>query len=130
MNNIAKDFKAFLLQGDLITLAVAFVIGGAFATLVAAFVKDWITPLLGAIFGGNGPFGDLHFTLNGSVFRYGEFIDALIVFIAIAFAIFFFVVRPYQVYQARRKAGVEEDVVLTTEEQLLTEIRDLLKSRA
>ena len=123
-----EEFKAFLLQGNLVIVAVAFVIGLAFAALVTAFVADWVTPIIGAIFGGNGPFGDLTFTIHNSVFRYGDFIDALITFIAIALAVFFFVVKPYQSYMARKEpAG--DTVVLTPDQQLLTEIRDLLKER-
>jgi large conductance mechanosensitive channel len=120
--------QAFLLQGNLVILAVAFVIGLAFAALVTAFVADWVTPIIGAIFGGNGPFGDLSFTIHNSVFRYGDFIDAMITFIAIALAVFFFVVKPYQAYMARKQPA-DGSVVLTPDQQLLTEIRDLLKER-
>jgi large conductance mechanosensitive channel len=124
-----EEFKAFLLQGNLVILAVAFVIGLAFAALVTAFVTDWVTPIIGAIFGGQGPFDDLSFTIHNSVFHYGHFIDALITFAAIALAIFFFVVKPYQAYMARRDPA-DESVTLTPDQQLLTEIRDLLKGRA
>jgi len=123
-----EEFKAFLLQGNLVILAVAFVIGLAFAALVTAFVTDWVPPIIGAIFGGQGPFDDLSFTIHNSVFHYGHFIDALITFVAIAMAVFFFVVKPYQAYMAR-KAPADESVAITPEQQLLTEIRDLLKER-
>ncbi len=123
-----NEFKTFLMQGNLVLLAVAFVIGTAFAALVGAFVTDWVTPIIGAIFGGKGPFAELNFKANGSVFTYGHFIDALITFVAIALAVFFFVVKPYQAYMARRRPA-EEAVELTPEQQLLTEIRDLLKQR-
>ena len=123
-----SEFKAFLMQGNLVLLAVAFVIGTAFAAVVNAFVADWITPIIAAIFGGKGAFKDLNFTANGSVFNYGAFFDALITFVAIAFAVFFFVVKPYQAYMARR-APADEAVELTPEQQLLTEIRDLLRNR-
>jgi large conductance mechanosensitive channel len=123
------EFKAFLMQGNLVLLAVAFVIGLAFAAVVTAFVADWVTPIIGAIFGGQGAFSDLSFTIHNSVFHYGHFINALITFIAIAFAVFFFVVKPYQAYTARQ-APADGTVTLTPEQQLLTEIRDLLKSRA
>ncbi len=129
MRKILTEFRAFLMQGSLITLAVAFVIATAFVALIGAFVADWITPIIGAIFGGSGPFGDLSFTLHNSVFRYGHFIDALITFIAIAAAVFFFVVKPYQHFTARRASGEEEPAPLTPDQQLLTEIRDLLKAR-
>ncbi len=129
MRKLLEEFKAFLMQGNLILLAIAFVIGTAFAALVTAFVTDWVTPIIGAIFGGKGPFGTLKFTLHNSDFLYGHFIDAAITFVAIAFAVFFFVVKPYQAFMARR-APEEEAVALTPDQQLLTEIRDLLKERA
>jgi large conductance mechanosensitive channel len=131
MSTLARwwgEFKAFLLQGNLILLAVAFVIGLAFAAVVTAFVTDWVTPIIGAIFGGQGAFDDLSFTIHSSVFHYGHFIDALITFVAIALAVFFFVVKPYQAYMARRDPA-DESVTLTPDQQLLTEIRDLLKQR-
>ena len=128
MRKFLDEFKAFLMQGNLVTLAVAFVIGLAFAALIGAFVADWITPIIGAIFGGNGAFGDLSFTIHNSVFRYGDFLDAAITFIAIAAAVFFFVVKPYQAYTARHTA--DGDLALTPDQQLLTEIRDLLKTRS
>ncbi len=127
MRRFLDEFKAFLMQGDLVTLAVAFVIGVAFAALIGAFVADWITPIIGAIFGGQGLFGDLSFTLHNSVFRYGHFLDALITFVAVAAAVFFFAVKPYQIYRARHDAA--GDTPLTPDQQLLTEIRDLLKTR-
>ena len=123
------EFKAFLMQGNLVLLAVAFVIGLAFAAVVTAFVTDWVTPIIGAIFGGQGAFGDLSFTIHRSVFHYGHFLNALITFVAIAFAVFFFVVKPYQSYMARQSPA-DETFTLTPEQQLLTEIRDLLKSRS
>jgi large conductance mechanosensitive channel len=130
MKKLFEEFKAFLLQADLVTLAVAFVIGTAFAALIGALVSDCITPIIGAIFGGKGAFGNLSFTLHNSVFRYGHFLDATITFIAIAAALFFIVLKPYQAYAARRASDAEEAFALATaEERLLTEIRDLLKAR-
>ncbi len=123
-----NEFKAFLMQGNLILLAVAFVIGTAFAALVSAFVTDWVTPIIGAIFGGKGPFGSLSFTIHNSVFQYGHFLDATITFAAIAAAVFFFVVKPYQAYMSRHEPA-DEAPALTPDQQLLTEIRDLLKAR-
>jgi large conductance mechanosensitive channel len=88
-----RDFKDFLLRGNLIELAVAFVIGLAFAAVVTALVEDLITPLIAAIFG-KPDFSDLTFTINDSVFRYGDFLNALITFVLIAAAIYFLVVVP------------------------------------
>ena len=85
-----QDFKAFLLRGNLIELAVAFVMGVAFAAVVNSFVNDLIMPILAMIFG-KPDFSDLTFTINDAVFRYGSFITALITFVSIAAAVFFFV---------------------------------------
>ncbi|HWC43176.1 MAG TPA: large conductance mechanosensitive channel protein MscL, partial [Actinomycetota bacterium] len=79
MRTWATEFKQFLLRGNVIDLAVAFVIGAAFAALVQAAVADLLTPLIAAIFG-QPDFSDLTFTINGSVFRYGHFLNVLIAF--------------------------------------------------
>lgn len=88
-----RDFKEFLFKGNLIELAVAFVIGLAFAAVVTALVEYIVTPLIAAVFG-QPDFSDLTFTINDSVFRYGDFLNALITFVLIAAAIYFFVVVP------------------------------------
>jgi large conductance mechanosensitive channel len=95
------EFKAFVLRGNVIDLAVAVVLGAAFGAVITAFVSDIITPILGAI-GGKPNFSSLTFTINGSVFFYGSFINAVIAFLSIAAAIFFFVVKPVNHLQARR----------------------------
>ena len=97
-----KDFKAFLLRGNLVDMAVGIVIGVAFVALVNAFVGDIITPIIGAI-GGKTDFGSLSFTINGSVFRYGDFINYVVSFVVIAAVIFFLVVKPVNALMARRK---------------------------
>lgn len=86
-----RDFKDFLFRGNLIELAVAVVIGLAFAAVVTALVEDLITPLIAAIFG-QPDFSDLTFTVNESVFRYGDFLNALLTFVLVAAAIYFLVV--------------------------------------
>jgi large conductance mechanosensitive channel len=101
-----KEFKAFLLRGNVVDLAVAVVIGVAFAAVVTAFVADLITPLIAAI-GGNKDFSALKFEINNSTFLYGAFINALISFVLVAAAVFFFVVKPMNALQARRE-GEEE----------------------
>jgi large conductance mechanosensitive channel len=108
--SLAKEFRAFVLRGNLVELAVAFVIGLAFGALVTAFVADLITPLIAAIFGKHD-FSSLSFTINGSRFRYGDFINALITFVSIAAAIFFFVVRPYNHMMARRTTEPADETV-------------------
>jgi len=107
MSSILRDFKDFIFRGNLITLAIAFVMGAAFAALVAAFVTDLILPIIGMIFG-KADFSGESFTINGSHFLYGSFINAVIVFVAIAAAVFFFIVKPYEVVEARRAKGEEE----------------------
>jgi large conductance mechanosensitive channel len=98
-----KDFKAFLLRGNLVDLAVAVVIGIAFSAIITAFVGDLITPLIAAI-AGKRDFSSLKFTINHSTFRYGAFLNALISFVIIATAVFFAVVRPVNALMARRKS--------------------------
>src|SRR5918999_2697086 len=88
-----KDFKDFLFRGNLIDLAVAVVIGLAFAAVVTALVEDLITPLITAIFG-QPDFSELTFTINESVFRYGDFLNAVITFVLVAAAIYFLIVVP------------------------------------
>ena len=105
MNRILRDFREFLLQGNLVTLAIAFIMGTAFAELLKVFVAAIITPIIGLIFG-KPDFGGLSFTLNSSHFFYGTFINALLTFVSIAAAVFFFVVKPYELITARR--GPEE----------------------
>jgi len=105
MPGIMKEFRAFLLRGNIIDLAVAFVLGVAFAAVVTSFVEDLLTPLIAAIFG-KPDFSGLTFTINGSVFRYGAFINAVIAFVLVAAAIFFVVVKPLGAYMARRRAEV------------------------
>ncbi|WP_160050808.1 MULTISPECIES: MscL family protein [unclassified Nocardiopsis] len=88
-----QGFKKFLLQGNLVQLAVAVVIGSVFANLITAFTEGFITPLLG-IFGGVPTFGELYFEINGSRFMYGAFVDALISFLITATVLYFLVVLP------------------------------------
>lgn len=107
-----KDFKAFLLRGNVVDLAVAVVIGAAFGALVTAFVTDLLTPIIAIP--GKANFNSLHFSVHGSRFSYGHFLNALISFVSIAAAVFFFVVRPVNALMARRKT--EPDVESTTKD--------------
>ena len=109
MRAILVEFKAFLLRGNLIDMAVGIVIGLAFAALVTAFVADLVTPIIAAIFGSHD-FSALSFTINGSHFLYGDFFNAVITFVSIAAAIFFFVVKPVNALTARRKTDPPPDV--------------------
>lgn len=95
-----KEFKRFLLRGNVVDLAVGVVIGAAFGAVVTALVKDILTPLISAI-AKIPDFSGLSFTFNGSQFVYGNFINALISFLLIATAVFFFVVKPMNMLIAR-----------------------------
>ncbi|HET9507726.1 MAG TPA: large conductance mechanosensitive channel protein MscL [Gaiellaceae bacterium] len=108
-----KEFKEFLLRGNLVELAVAVVIAVAFAALIDAFVQDLITPLIAAI-GGQQDFSALTFTINDSVFRYGHFLNQLLSFLIIAAVVYFLVVKPVNALMARRKT--EEPVDETVRE--------------
>lgn len=88
-----KEFKKFILRGNVVDLAVAVVVGAAFTAVVNALVKDLLTPLIGAI-GGQHDFSKLYFTINGSQFMYGDLINAIIAFLSVAAVVFFLVVQP------------------------------------
>jgi large conductance mechanosensitive channel len=125
-----KDFKAFLMRGNVVDLAVAVVIGAAFTAIVAAISTGLITPLVGLIV--QRDFTDMTFTLGKSTFNYGIVIDAIIRFVSFAAVIFFVIVKPMEALAARRKAGevAPEDVPVPSDEALLlAEIRDLLATR-
>ena len=124
-----KGFKEFIMRGNVVDLANAVVIGTAFAALEKAFVTDIQTPIIAAIVG-QPNFGTLTFTINHSQFFYGDLINSLITFVAVAAAVYYFVVVPLNALAARRARGqappadeVPPDIAL------LTEIRDLLASQ-
>jgi large conductance mechanosensitive channel len=119
-----KDFKTFLLRGNVVDLAVGIVIGAAFGALVTAFVADLITPIIAAIIG-KPDFSALTFTINGSTFKYGAFINVLIAFISIAAAVFFFVVRPVNALMARRKTTPDPESETRPCTECLSEIPHL-----
>lgn len=108
MRDNLKEFRAFLLRGNVVDLAIAVVIGAAFGAVIASLVADLLTPLIAAIFG-KPDFSDLTFTINGSVFRYGSFLNALIAFVTVAAAIFWFVVLPINHMLAKRRGGAEAE---------------------
>jgi large conductance mechanosensitive channel len=99
-----REFRQFLLRGNLIDLAVAVVIGTAFTAVVNAFVKDIITPVIAAIFG-KPDFAALTFTINGSKFFYGDFINVALTFVIVAAVVFFLVIKPVNALLARLKTG-------------------------
>ena len=95
-----KGFKQFVLRGNVVDLSVGVVIGAAFGTVVTALVKDFITPLVGAV-ASTSDFANLSFTINGSKFMYGDFINALISFVLVAAVVYFFVVTPMNLLVSR-----------------------------
>jgi large conductance mechanosensitive channel len=112
-----KQFKEFLLRGNLIDLAIAVVIGTAFAAVVKALVSDLITPLIAAI-AGKQNFSNLYFKLNGSKFLYGDLVNAIVTFVVIAAVVFFLVVKPTNSLLARLGRLPKEDPARTCPECL------------
>jgi large conductance mechanosensitive channel len=116
-----RGFRAFLLRGNVVDLAIAVVIGLAFAAVIAAFVKDLVTPLIAAI-GGQPDFSTLYFTVNKSKFMYGEFINAILAFVIIAAVIYFLVVLPYTALVARSRKEPPADPTTKKCPECLSEI--------
>jgi large conductance mechanosensitive channel len=103
-----KGFKQFILRGNVVDLAVGVVIGAAFSAVVTALVTDLITPLIGAIVKSPN-FSHLAFTINGSKFMYGDFLNALISFLLVASAVYFFIVTPINTLVARSRKEPSTD---------------------
>jgi len=118
---LLKEFKTFLLRGNVIDLAVAVVIGAAFGAVVTAFVADFVTPLIAAI-GGQQDFSALDFTINGSTFRYGDFINQIVSFVLISAVIFFFIVKPMNMLIARSRKEPPVDPTTKKCPECLSEI--------
>jgi large conductance mechanosensitive channel len=116
-----KGFGAFLARGNVVDLAVAVVIGGAFGAVVTALVKDLLTPLVAAIFG-KPDFAALHFTVNNSMFAYGDFLNAVIAFISVAAAIYYIVVVPAAKLAALRRPAAVDAPAVTACPECLSEI--------
>jgi large conductance mechanosensitive channel len=123
-----SEFKAFLLRGNVVDLAVAVVIGTAFTAVVSTFVVALLTPLVAALFG-KPDFSELAFTINDSRFRYGAFINSVITFLSVAAAVFFLVVKPMNMLAARRRRGDEPPPEPTEDILILRDIRELLRDR-
>ncbi|TMJ93321.1 MAG: large conductance mechanosensitive channel protein MscL [Actinobacteria bacterium] len=102
-----KEFRDFLLRGNIVELAVAFVLGVAFGALITSFVDNLLMPIVAMIIG-KPDFRGLTFTINEAVFRYGSFLTDLLAFVAVAAAVFFFVVKPVNALMNRLRSPVEE----------------------
>jgi large conductance mechanosensitive channel len=122
-----REFRDFLIRGNIVELAVAFVMGVAFAAVVNSLVNDLIMPIIAMIIG-KPDFSDLTFTINDAVFRYGAFITTVITFAAIAAAVFFFVVKPLNALTARARKPEEE--ILPDEERRHQELLAALRVRS
>ena len=129
MTNTFKEFRDFLMRGNLIQLAIAFVLGVAFAAVINSFVTNLVMPIIAAIVG-KPNFNDLTFTINKSVFTYGTFITDLITFVAIAAAVFFFIVKPVDMITKRRGSQEPEGEVISDEERRHQELLAALRARA
>ncbi len=119
-----KEFKEFAFGGNLIELAVAFVMAGAFGAVVKALVDHVVMPLVGIVFG-QPSFDDvLDPAINGSIIRFGSFITALVTFAAVAAGVFFFIVKPYKKYQAAVETGAAEPAPPPEDITLLRQIAE------
>jgi large conductance mechanosensitive channel len=118
-----SGFKQFILRGNVVDMAVGVVIGAAFASVVGAFTKDLLTPLITAIVGKGGQFSTLSFTIRGSEFLVGDFINAAVSFLLVAAAVYFFVVTPINALVSRmRKAPAPADPTTKKCPECLSEI--------
>jgi large conductance mechanosensitive channel len=116
-----KGFKEFLFRGNVIDLAVGIVIGAAFGTMVSAFVKDLLTPLIAAIVG-KPDFSALTFTLNNSKFLYGDFLNSIVAFLLVGAAVYYFVVLPVTAYTARMRTEPPSDPAVRKCPECMSEI--------
>ena len=123
-----KEFKDFAMRGNVIDLAVAVVIGGAFSAIIKSFVADIVMPLLGVLTGGLD-FTELDYSVGDATITYGNFIQAVVTFILIAFSIFM-VVKGINSFKKKKEEAPAAPPAPSKEEVLLAEIRDLLKSKS
>jgi large conductance mechanosensitive channel len=124
---VLKEFRDFLMKGNLVELAVAIVMGIAFGLVIKSLVDNLITPIIGMV--GGVDFSGETFSINGSTFRYGQFINDVITFVLTAAAVFFVIVKPVNMFMARIRKPEELAPDAPTETALLIEIRDLLASQ-
>ncbi|GAX48109.1 large-conductance mechanosensitive channel protein MscL [Pseudolactococcus reticulitermitis] len=123
-----KEFKAFILRGNVLDLAVGVIIGGAFTAIVKSLVDNLINPLIG-IFVHNGALAQLSFKLGNASFAYGKFLNDVLNFIITAFVIFILVKAINKLFSANQTEEAEEVAAINEEVETLKEIRDLLKQK-
>jgi large conductance mechanosensitive channel len=121
MRTMLRDFREFILRGNLVDLAVAVVIGAAFTAVVNAMVKDLVTPVIAAV-GGKQDFSRLAFTINGSRFAYGDFLNALITFVIVAAVVFFLVIKPVNALLSRLRPEPAVDQTTRAGPECLSDI--------
>ena len=128
MKNFMAEFKTFIARGNVMDLAVGVIIGGAFSAITTSLIDDIVMPILG-IFTGSVSFAELSFTVNGAVIAYGNFIQAILNFIIMAFVVFCLVKAMNKLHRKKEEAPPAPPEP-TAGEKLLTEIRDLLREKA
>lgn len=124
-----EDFKAFAIQGNAMDLAVGVIIGAAFGSIVTSLVEDLLMPLLGILLGGVN-FTELVATVGGATVKYGVFLQRIVDFLIIAFSIFIFIRMLSRLKKKEPEADAVEETPAPTQEELLAEIRDLIKEQA
>ena len=124
-----KEFTDFAVKGNALDLAVGVIIGAAFGKIVDALVKSIIMPLVACVMPGEQSYAEWSFTLNGSKVPYGQFLAEMVNFVIVAFAIFIFIVKFLGWIMASKKQEAAAPPPPTKDQELLTEIRDLLKTR-
>ena len=126
MKKLYEEFKDFAFSGDIVLLAVAFVMAAAFGAVVAALVDNIVMPIVAVMFG-TPSFNGLLWTINDAIIPYGAFLTALVKFLSIALGVFLFIVKPYKAYQASKPVEEKEAPAEPSADiKLLTEIRDAL----
>jgi large conductance mechanosensitive channel len=128
IRRMIQEFKEFISKGNVIMLAVGFIMGVAFQGVVSSLVEHVIMPVVAIPFG-EPNFDELTVTVNDSVIMWGSFLTAAVVFLLTALAVFLFIVKPYNAYTARFAMQEEQEETGPTEIELLTEIRDTLRTR-
>ena len=127
MKNFISEFKTFIARGNVMDMAVGVIIGGAFSAITTSLIEDIVMPILG-IFTGSISFAELSFTVNGAVITYGNFIQAVLNFIVMAFVVFC-LVKAINKFHHKKEEAPAAPPEPSAEEKLLTEIRDLLKEK-
>jgi large conductance mechanosensitive channel len=123
---MVQEFKDFVMKGNLVALAVGFIMGLAFAALVNSFVADLIMPIIAIPFG-QPDFTSMTLEINGSIIAWGSFVTNAVIFILTALAVFLFIVKPYNAFEARQAETESDEDSGPSEIELLTEIRDALR---